>query len=70
MFLPHGRYKREAERDEFLKAIELARQNYQDPTSAPIGKQEAEDPIKILKIRYAKGEITKEQFDEMMGMLI
>jgi hypothetical protein len=28
-----------------------------------------EDPLTILKLRYAKGEITREQFDEMMGLL-
>ena len=26
---------------------------------------QSDDPIKILKMRYAKGEITKEEFDEM-----
>lgn len=27
------------------------------------------DPIQILKVRFAKGEITKEQYDEMMKVL-
>jgi len=28
-----------------------------------------DDPLKILKIRFAKGEITKEEYDEMKSML-
>jgi len=30
---------------------------------------DTEDPVKILKIRYAKGEISKEEFEEMKSML-
>ncbi len=31
--------------------------------------QESQDPIQIAKIRYAKGEITKEQFHEILNDL-
>jgi hypothetical protein len=29
----------------------------------------SEDPLQVLKLRFAKGEITKEQFEEMKKML-
>lgn len=32
-------------------------------------KQEVENPVKILKIRYAKGEIKKEEYEEMKKVL-
>jgi uncharacterized membrane protein len=28
-----------------------------------------DDPLKVLKLRFAKGEITKEQYEEMRKML-
>ena len=31
--------------------------------------QEVENPVKILKIRYAKGEIKKEEYEEMKKVL-
>ncbi|HEY4681518.1 MAG TPA: SHOCT domain-containing protein [Nitrosarchaeum sp.] len=40
-----------------------------DQQSTPQTTQSLEDPMKILKLRYAKGEITKEQFEEMKEML-
>jgi hypothetical protein len=35
----------------------------------PISSPDIDDPLKILKIRFAKGEITKEQYEEMRKML-
>jgi hypothetical protein len=37
-------------------------------SSSPTGSNE-EDPLKILKIRLVKGEITKEEFDELKDVL-
>ena len=37
--------------------------NQQTPLTAP------EDPLQVLKLRFARGEITKEQFEEMKRVL-
>jgi hypothetical protein len=37
----------------------------QEPVSSP----NIDDPLKVLKLRFAKGEITKEQYEEMRKML-
>jgi len=37
--------------------------NQRTPLTAP------EDPLQVLKLRFARGEITKEQFEEMKRML-
>ena len=34
-----------------------------------VSLQNIDDPLKILKIRFAKGEITKEQYEDMRKML-
>lgn len=36
---------------------------------APASSLNMDDPLKVLKIRYARGEITKEQYEEMRKML-
>ncbi|MEO9364429.1 MAG: SHOCT domain-containing protein [Nitrososphaera sp.] len=47
---------------EAMKRGEVATQESAPSSTEP-------DPMQILKVRYAKGEITKEQFDEMMKVL-
>lgn len=64
-----ARNRRVAERDEFLKLIESKRQQFHDTAIKSQIKEDVEDPIKILKIRLAKGEITKEEYDEMMNLI-
>jgi putative membrane protein len=34
-----------------------------------MGKPEEQDPVRILKQRYAKGEVTKEEYDRMLDDL-
>jgi len=48
------------------KGIEVGKQGVKKVQTAI---KEEEDPHKILKIRYAKGEITKEEYAEMKAML-
>ncbi len=43
-------------------------QNFTNNSSPPSPKSE-DDPMKILKIRFAKGEISKEEYDEMKSAL-
>jgi type II secretory pathway pseudopilin PulG len=35
----------------------------------PTAKDTHEDPLKVLKMRFAKGEITREEYEEMRKML-
>ena len=37
--------------------------------SKPISSPDIDDPLRVLKIRFAKGEITKEQYEDMRKML-
>lgn len=48
------------------KGIEVGKQGVKKVRAAI---KEDEDPYKILKIRLAKGEITKEEYAEMKAML-
>jgi hypothetical protein len=53
---------------EILAIINEYIRHSQDVNNTPktiIQKSDEDDPMKILKIRFAKGEITKEEYDEM-----
>ena len=51
-----------------VKIINSAKAHFKTtPTASP--SSGGEDPIKALKLRFAKGEITKKQFKEMMSIL-
>lgn len=66
------RYKRAVERDDFIAAIEEQRKRSCDNKPNQLSQSSVrsdEDPIKLLKIRYAKGEITKEEYEEMKSLL-
>ena len=38
-------------------------------TVPTVTQKEEEDPLKVLKVRFAKGEITKEEYEEMKSVL-
>jgi hypothetical protein len=41
----------------------------QQPNLQPVPNTSPDDPLKVLKIRFAKGEITKEQYEDMRKVL-
>ena len=51
-----------------VKMINSAKAHFKTTPTAPPSSG-GEDPIKALKLRFAKGEITKKQFKEMMDIL-
>jgi hypothetical protein len=51
-----------------VKLINSAKAHFSTTPTAP-SSSGGEDPIKALKLRFAKGEITKEEFLEMKSML-
>ena len=59
-------------RDEWVKAIEkcVAEFSKNIPGDTPkTNKQNEEDPLKILKLRFAKGEITSEEYQQIKDAL-
>ena len=51
-----------------VKMINSAKTHFKTaPAASP--SSGGEDPIKTLKLRFAKGEVTKKQFKEMMSIL-
>jgi hypothetical protein len=60
--------ERVPERDEWIRMIESYRKTAVENTVQPTAG-DAEDPLKILKLRFAKGEITKDEYAEMSALL-
>jgi hypothetical protein len=57
--------------DTISKAVNEAIRRARNPASISYSAASTptEDPIKLLKVRFAKGEITKEQFEEMKKLM-
>lgn len=47
----------------------LSRADKQPLKHGPVSSPTIDDPLKVLKLRFAKGEITKEEYEEMRKML-
>jgi len=66
------RYKRAPERDNFINALEEQRKKLISAKKIPAdlsSKKSDEDPLRLLKVRFAKGEITKDEYEEMKSLL-
>jgi uncharacterized membrane protein len=58
------------EKRESIKSSSIAGNNTKQPSNQkPISSRDNNDPIRVLKIRFAKGQITKEQYEEMRKAL-
>jgi hypothetical protein len=47
----------------------LSKADKQPLSQEPVSSPNIDDPLKVLKLRFAKGEITKEQYEEMRKFL-
>jgi len=52
-----------------VQKIKSAKSHFQIPSAKTSEQSENEDPLKALKLRFVKGEITKEEFTEMKSMI-
>jgi uncharacterized membrane protein len=58
------------EKRESIKFSSSADNNTKQPSNQkPISSRDSNDPIRVLKIRFAKGEITKERCEEIRKAL-
>jgi hypothetical protein len=57
--------KRESNKFSSIADNNIKQPSNQKPTSSP----DIDDPLRVLKMRFAKGEITKEQYEDMRKML-
>lgn len=62
-----GRKPRNQERDDWIVEIKKVREDYLSAQSK--SKTNSDDPLAILRIRYAKGEISKAEYEEMQKLL-
>ncbi len=71
IFMKNGKqvmiWKNYEDPNTIVKIINSAKANFN--TKSDNSSPEGEDPIKILKLRFANGEITKEEFLEMKNLL-
>jgi hypothetical protein len=59
-----------AQMDQISKIVqENIRKANLKPSENKTSTQESEDPLKVLKIRFAKGEITRQEYEEMRELL-
>jgi hypothetical protein len=65
-----SRYVRAPERDAFLESIQLNIKKKTEGTESNVKSEFSNDePLKILKIRFAKGEISREEYEEMSKLM-
>jgi len=58
-----------ADPNSLVQQIKSAKSHFQTPSAETPSQSGGEDPIKALKLRFVKGEISKEEFEEMKEMI-